>query len=211
MEISDKLKKIKELFGVDKVFNIDLMNIFEGLVRNYLKFNLTTQSNKFEILKKELDYIVSVGEVLGYSSILTGINEESRTITNTIEIEWRNYDDENTISKELFLYFSKELDLIQDVKAINNLVNIINTKSETKAFIQMIEVSSKDRIEYLNKILQYDKEFKCVDVLIIYKTSNIIEQSSEYYSYLFKESNLVKQKNAHSYYDVFGFLKIKFH
>ncbi|NKF05369.1 hypothetical protein J1C67_14880 [Clostridium gasigenes] len=193
------------------MFNIDLMNIFQGLVRNYLKFNLTTESNKFEILKKELDYIVEVGEVLGYSSILTGINEESRAITDIIEIRWHNYDDKNTISNELFLYFSKELDLIEDVKAINNLVNTIDTKSETKFFVQIIEVSSKDRVDYLNKLLQYAKRFNSIDVLIIYKTSNIREQTSEYYSYLFKESKLVKQKNACSYYDVFGSLKMKFH
>lgn len=192
------------------MFNINLMNVFEGLVRNYLKFNLTTESEKFDILKKELDYISSVGEVLGYSSILTGINDESKRITNTIEIEWRNYDDERSISKEVFLYFSEELDLMDDIKAIDSLVNIVNTKIETKNFIQIIEVSSKERISYLNRLLQSCKRFNEVDVLIIYKVSNVKEKSSYYYSYLFEESNLIKEKKAHLYYDKLGFLKMKF-
>lgn len=192
------------------MFKINLMNIFEGLVRNYLKFNLTTKNTKIEILNKELNYISSVGNVLGYSSISTEINDESKIITDTIEIEWRNYDDERGISNDLFLYFSEEIDLMKDISAITNLVNKINTKIEAQGFIQIIEVSSKERGSYLNKILQEAKRFKEIDVLIIYKVSNIKENTSNYYAYLFEEGNLIKQKNAYSYYDKFGFLKMKF-
>lgn len=192
------------------MFKINLMNIFEGLVRNYLKFNLTTKNTKIEILNKELNYISSVGNVLGYSSISTEINDESKIITDTIEIEWRNYDDERGISNDLFLYFSEEIDLMKDISAITNLVNKINTKIEAQGFIQIIEVSSKERGSYLNKILQEAKRFKEIDVLIIYKVSNIKENTSNYYAYLFEEGNLIKQKNAYSYYDKFEFLKMKF-
>ena len=192
------------------MFNIDLMNIFEGLVRNYPNFNLTTESKKNDILKKELNYISRVGEILGYSSILTGINDENKNITNKIEIEWRNYDDKTGVSKEVFLYFSQELDLMQDISAIMSLVNIINNKSETEAFIQILEVPSKERINYLNKILYDCNRFNEVDVLIIYKVSNPKDKSSNYYSYLFEEGKLIKQKNSHLYYDRLGFLKMRF-
>lgn len=193
------------------MFNINLMNIFEGLVRNYMNFNLTTENDKIEILKKELSYISIVGEVLGYSSIIKGINNESKSISDKIEIEWRNYnDEEGSVSNEVFLYFSQELDLSKDIITINNLVEKINNKIETKGFIQIIEVSSKGRIDYLNKILREGKRFKDVDVLIIYKVWNIRDRTSNYYSYLFEEDNLIKQKNAHLYYDQFGILKMKF-
>lgn len=191
------------------MFNINLINIFEGLVRNYDKFNLTNKDDKFEILKKELNYIVIVGQVLGYYSVLTGINEEYRTTKNIIEVKWKIFDEKYTISEPI-LCFSRELDLMQDTNAIYKLTERINTQIRTKAFIQIIDIPFKGRIDYLNKILSECKRIKYVDVLIIYKIYNIREESNYYYSYLFEESNLINQKNAHSYYDSLGFLKMKF-
>lgn len=188
--------------------NVTLMNILSGLVRNYYKFNITRKSDKFEILNIELNYIVMVGQVLGYYSTPIGINEESKT-KNNIEIKWKEYN-ENYRDIKTILYFSKELDLTEDTNSVYKLMDIINTQIEIKAFIQIIEIPFEGRVDYLNKILNDCKRLKYVDLLIIYKIYNIRKQNDTYYAYLFKDSKLIEEKKVCSYYDSSGLMRMKF-
>ncbi|AYE35725.1 hypothetical protein [Clostridium septicum] len=192
------------------MFKFDLMNIFEGLIRNYIKFNLNKDSDKFSILKKEIDYLVSVGEVLGYSSIVTGIDKDNEFINNKIEIIWHDYDDKKAMPKDEVFYYSIEEDLVNDIKSLDNLFNNMNKETNNTSFMQVIEVVSKERILYLNRYMQMAKGLSGKDSLIVYRIKNILEGKTYLYAYLFNGNKIVKERVAVSYTDVFGFLKAKF-
>ncbi|GAB6170282.1 hypothetical protein JCM1393_27420 [Clostridium carnis] len=192
------------------MFEFDLMNIFEGLVRNYVKFGLNNDSSKSDIINQEVKYIISVGEVLGYSALVNNREKVSEYNKKNIEVLWRKYDDKKALPKELVLYFSIEEDLINDIKAIENLMITISNEKNTQSFMQFLEVSSKERISYINKLIQSSRFTLNKDVLLVYKIQNILEKKSYWYAYLFSENTIVKEKKASSYVDVLGILKAKF-
>ncbi|MGL5379985.1 hypothetical protein [Clostridium sp.] len=187
------------------MFKFDLLNIFEGLIRNYSRLNLKNDDDKNTILKKETDYYVSVGEVLGYSSIVNGLNEKNKNV----EIFWRDYDDIKGISTELVLYMSIEDDLVKDVQAVENLLYKIKAEKNTSSFIQVIQVSSIERINYLNRIVSSFDIVKNKDILLIYKIQNFSESKTNIYAYLFNGNNIVRTREASSYIDILGFHKTK--
>ncbi|ATD55160.1 hypothetical protein [Clostridium chauvoei] len=192
------------------MFAFDLMNIFEGLVRNYIKFDLNRESTRYEILKKEIDYMVSVGEVLGYSSIVTGIDENNNNINDKIELIWRDYDDLKAMPKDVVFYYSIEEDLVNDIKSIDSLLENIDKEKSNTSFMQVVEVASTERIQYLNRHIQTSKNVIGKDTLIIYRIKDILEGKNYLYAYLFNGNKIVKERIATSYTDIFGFLKAKF-
>ena len=79
------------------MLDFDLMNIFSGFIRNYVNFGLNKNSSKFEVGKKEIKYFIMLGQLLGYSVIHKGLNNNEEAFLNNIEVSWKEYDF-NTVS-----------------------------------------------------------------------------------------------------------------
>lgn len=191
------------------MFKFDLLNIFEGLVRNYTKFNLNKNDKKDKIIKTEIKYIQSVGEVLGYSSIVEGIKKDSNNRNSSIEVFWREYNDRFSMPGELILHFSSEQDITKDIFAIQSILTNLNNKDKA-SYIQIIEVSSEARIDYLNSLIEKSKFEEDKDILIVYKIPKILQEKTDLYAYLFNGNKLIRKRKAISYTDIFNSIKVKF-
>lgn len=185
------------------MFKFDLLNIFEGLIRNYSKFKLDKNSTKESIVNKELSYISLLGELLGYSSTID-TDENNNKI-----IKWKQFNDIDSTPNKLILYYSREDDITKDVLALQTLLNKIKMGHEDTSYMLNVEVSSEARIKYLNSLIN---EPYCVnkEILIIYKIPQILESKSDLSAYLFKDGEIYRERHAKSYIDIFGTLKSKF-
>jgi hypothetical protein len=48
----------------------DLMQFFEGYVRNYRRLNLSHVHNRSMFTQREVDYFANLGEMLGYDAFI---------------------------------------------------------------------------------------------------------------------------------------------
>ena len=103
------------------MLDFDLMNIFSGFIRNYVNFGLNKNSSKFEVVKKEIKYFIMLGQLLGYSVIHKGLNNNEEAFLNNIEVSWKEYDFNTVSSSSIKLQLFRENDLVNDLQVIQNL------------------------------------------------------------------------------------------
>lgn len=164
-----------------------LLNIFKGFIENYSNFNIQLGDSVEDINNKEMKYFIILGQMLGFK-ITNKKNEEMITEINF-------YEDKNSKDKKLTI--CKQNDLLKDMIGIENL--IINYKNEERFLIQIIETSSKQRIEYLNNLII--KSNICInkEVLVIYIIKDILNYKTYFISYLFGNNKLIDSKVGYSY------------
>lgn len=191
------------------MLNFDLMDIFNGFIKNYINFGLNKENNKFEVIKRENKYFIMLGQLLGYSVISKAIKENQSQHSNKLEIEWKN-DGFNKLSDNINeLQLFRELDLINDLLSVQNLLEKIK-KDPNKIYIQILETSSNTRIDYLNNIVNTSHLKIEKDILLIYIIRDILNNTNYYSAYLFEKGKINKSKVGICYYDAIGDMKAKF-
>ena len=152
------------------MLQIDLITIFDGLIKNYINLDLDKNSTKEEIIEKESRYFSMLGRLLGV--IKWSLNERDKIID---------------------LEINREEDLLNDLSAIHKLIN--ETKNnQNRSYIKIIETSSINRINYLNNIVCSNNIKN--NILIIYIIKDILNNKSYYNAYLFKDRAIVREKKA---------------
>lgn len=167
------------------MLQIDLMTIFNGLIKNYINLDLDKNSTSEEIVKKESKYFLMIGRLLGLDVNHTGINPLEKEVV----IKWSFKDEDTNIDLEI----NREEDLLNDLSAIHKLINEAKRNTH-KSYIKIIETSSINRINYLNNII-LSSNIKN-NILVIYIIKDILNNISYYNSYLFKDSIVNKEKKA---------------
>lgn len=191
------------------MLDFDLMNIFSGFIRNYVNFGLNKNSSKFEVGKKEIKYFIMLGQLLGYSVIHKGPNNNEEAFLNNIEVSWKEYDFNTVSSSSIKLQLFRENDLVNDLQVIQNLLYKLKEDSN-KIYIQILETSSNTRIDYLNNIINTSNLEMKKDVLVIYIIRDILNDKSYYNGYLFEKGKITKQKIGICYSDAVGEKKAVF-
>jgi len=187
------------------MLDLDLMIIFNGFIRNYVNFGLNKYSNSVDIIKKENRYFITLGRLLGFSVI----NKKNNDIRNT-EISWYEYEFENISNSQEKMKILREFDLEKDLSAIYNLINLVKEKS-SNGYIQILETSSRNRIDFFNKIILNSLVKEKNEFLVIYITRDVIKDFTFYNAYLFENSQITKNKIGVSSYDKEGTLKANFY
>lgn len=191
------------------MLNFDLMDIFNGFIKNYINFGLNKESDKFEVVKRENKYFIMLGQLLGYSVISKVIKENQPKHLNNVEMEWKN-DDFNKLSDNINeLQLFREFDLINDLLSVQNLLEKIK-EDPNKMYIQILETSSSTRIDYLNNIVNTSQLKIEKDILLIYIIRDILNNTNYYSAYLFEKGKMSKSKIGICYYDAIGDMKAKF-
>lgn len=191
------------------MLDFDLMNIFNGFIRNYINFNLNKDSSKFEIIKKEIKYFIMLGQLLGYSVMYKGLNNDEKKYSNIIEVLWKDYDFNTIESSKTKLQLFRQMDLTNDLLAIQNLLNSIK-ENQDRSYIQILETSSQTRIDYLNNIINTTNLTIKSDILVIYIIRDILNDKSYYNAYLFNKGKITKEKTAICHVDIIGSMKSVF-
>lgn len=191
------------------MLDFDLMNIFNGFIRNYANFGLNKNDSRFEAVKKEVKYFIMLGQLLGYSVMHKGVNNDEETSLNKIEVAWKDYDFNTLSTNPIKLQLFREIDLINDLQAIQSLLYRIKEDSN-KLYIQILETSSNTRIDYLNNIISTSPLCIKKDILVIYIIRDILNDKSYYNGYLFENGKVTKAKKGICYADIDGEMKAVF-
>ena len=164
----------------------NLMNIFNGFIRNYENFNLNISDEKEGIVKKESKFFIMLGQLLGFEVI-----SEHRKNFLENKIVWIDKDNEN----KSFLTIVREEDLTNDLENIQNLVRYLKDKNDQN-IINIVEISSEKRIEYLNNILLTSSLCIKKEILVIYIIKDILNSKNYITANLYFEKKLVCSKKA---------------
>jgi hypothetical protein len=187
------------------MLDLDLMIIFNGFIRNYINFGLNKDSKSIDVIKQENRYFMTLGKFLGFSVI----NKKNNDIRN-IEISWHEYEFNTMSNSSEKLKILREINLENDLSAIYNLIKLIKEKPR-KGYIQILETSSTNRIDFFNKIILKSLVKEKNEFLIIYITRDVIKDFTYYNAYLFENSEITKSKIGFSSYDKEGALKGNFY
>lgn len=167
------------------MLQIDLMTIFNGLIKNYINLDLDKNSTFEEIIKKESKYFLMLGRLLGFDVKHKGINPRE----NEVVINWFLKEENRSIDLEI----NREEDLLNDLSSIHKLINEAKN-NPNRSYIKIIETSSINRINYLNNIICSNNIKN--NVLTIYIIKDILNNMSYYNSYLFNNGLIIKEKKA---------------
>ncbi len=164
--------------------DIDLMLLFNGFIRNYINLGLNENSKNEEIIKQENKYFITVGKLLGFNVVHK---------LDFKEVIWKEYKVDIEDKSLIKLNLLRENDLAKDLLALHNLQEIIKENSNV-SYIQILETSSINRIEFLNNIIKTSNLRHNAQILIIYINKDILKRKTYYYAYLFKNKQIIKGK-----------------
>lgn len=183
--------------------DIDLMILFNGFIRNYVNLGLSIGNKSLDIINKENRYFITLGKLLGYF-VLSNKSEDG-----SIEIDWKDYEFNTMSTSSTKVNIIREVDLTKDISVIHDLINKVNIKPNI-GYVVILEVSSYNRIDFLNKIISSSLKSIKYEILILYKVRDVIKNIFHYNAYLFKDSETIKNKIGVSSVDNDGNLKAIF-
>ncbi|MCA0970837.1 hypothetical protein LCM20_09565 [Halobacillus litoralis] len=151
---------------------LDLMQLFEGYVRNYRKINLNSMHNRTMFTKREIDYFASLGEMLGFESFVEDAKPDlERGRSRPMDLAWWKYDarvdEANYI--ELVLHLERENVWSKDEDTIEKLFSKTEEGYLPQHVIGIQNVGDADRIDTLNDLILQKNEVQASDVLMVYR------------------------------------------
>lgn len=179
------------------------MILFDGFIRNYENLGLNINSKIADINNKENKFFITLGKLLGFLVV------SKKKDNSNLDLKWQSYElnNINTAITKISIY--REIDLTKDLSSIHSLIDKVNNNTDKK-YVQILEVTSSNRIEFLNKILISSINRKDSQILIIYITRNVIKNISEFNAYFFKNGEIIKNKVGISTADINGNYKATF-
>lgn len=167
------------------MLNLNLMDLYNGLIKNYKNLSLNKSSQYDEISNKESKFFNTLGKFLGYKLEYKGSSNVDKNKKIRFKYDFK-YDKDN---KDIEVI--RENDMSNDLDAIQKLVDEL--KVNDSSIIQFLETFSENRIDYLNKILLDSTNNLSNDLLVIYIIRDILKAECYHYCYLFN-SNGIKEK-----------------
>ncbi|MFV8830542.1 hypothetical protein [Alkalihalobacterium sp. APHAB7] len=73
---------------------LDLMQFFEGYVRNYRRMNLSVAHNHLMFTKREIDYFANFGEMLGFDAFIEDSKfDKALGRSRPMDLSWWKWDE----------------------------------------------------------------------------------------------------------------------
>ncbi|WP_240035122.1 hypothetical protein [Neobacillus notoginsengisoli] len=103
---------------------LDLMQFFEGYVRNYRRLNLTGIHNRSMMTNREIEYFANLGEMLGFDSFVEDSKFDMRkNRSRPMDLAWWKWD--LRVNKEYYdhlaLHLERENSFNKDLDTIDKL------------------------------------------------------------------------------------------
>ncbi|VYT63731.1 hypothetical protein [Clostridium tertium] len=166
------------------MLNLNLIDLYNGFVKNYENLSLNRSSQYEEITTKENKFFITLCKFLGYNiNYKRGETEDKRVIINF------KYD-----YKEC--KYNKDIDFIRETDMANDLFAVQKLSSELRfnnnAIICILETFSDNRIDYLNNIILSSPNSIKNDLLLVYVIRDILSGVNYHHCYLLNESGISK-------------------
>lgn len=173
---------------------LNLMNLFDGYVRNYHTFNLTVNHGKHSFTMTEIEYFSRLGSMLGYHPFTEDTcNGTYRPMDLTW---WGDYDSTNGYWNDFVLHLERENLFNKDVETLEKL--FADREYVPSNVIGIMNVQNKDRLDHLIKLTK--KMSSIENALLICRTNSTGNNQSyfdEVYAYLFNKNKLIETKKAY--------------
>jgi hypothetical protein len=151
---------------------LDLMQIFEGYVRNYRRLNLSRIHNLSMFTQREIDYFANLGEMLGFDTFVEDAKfDKVKGRSRPMDLAWWKWDER--IDKENYVYLAMHLERENQWNKDEDTIDKLFSETE-EGFIPhnlvgIQYVESCDRINFLNNLIIQRNEIQKSHVLMVYR------------------------------------------
>ncbi|WP_019156567.1 hypothetical protein [Robertmurraya massiliosenegalensis] len=187
---------------------LDLIQFFEGYVRNYRRLNLSRIHNRSMFTQREIDYFANLGEMLGFDSFIEDAKyDKKKDRSRPMNLAWWKWDER--IDKEnyvlLALHLERENQWNKDEDTIDKIFSDTEEGFIPHNVIGIQNVESCDRIKFLNKLIVRKNAVQKSNVLMIYRYYDLESDLERVSAYNYNAKGLSEQRSAICKQDELGY------
>lgn len=177
----------------------NLMQFFDGYVRNYRRMNLSHLHNRSMFTKREIDYFANLGEVLGFDAFVEDSKfDKIKGRSRPMDLSWWKWDARK--DKEKFSYLALHLEREsmwkKDIDTIEKLFSETEEGFIPHNVIGIQYVESAERIEMLNDLIIKKNKIQNSNVLMVYRFYDPLIEVETVHAYYFTPTGLRESRNS---------------
>lgn len=187
---------------------LNLMQFFEGYVRNYRRMNLSQIHNRSMFTQREIEFFANLGEMLGYDAFVEDTKHDrlkgrSRPMDLALWKWDQRIDSENYVC--LVLHLERENQRNKDIETIEKLFSETEDEFIPHNVIGIQYVESKERIDFLNNLVFEKNVIQKSNVLMVYRYYDKLINLEKVSAFYFSPTNLMEIRNAICKQDELGY------
>lgn len=132
----------------------NLMQFFEGYVRNYRRFNLSTVHNRSMFTQREINHFANLGEMLGFDAFIEDSKFDSaKGRSRPMDLAWWKLDIDKSDEEynHLALHLERENIGAKDLETVEKLFSETHEYYVPHNVIGIQRISSLERMSRLNE------------------------------------------------------------
>lgn len=187
---------------------LNLMQFFDGYIRNYRRLNLSQLHNKSMFTIREIDYFSNLGEMLGFDTFIEDSKfDKLKGRSRPMDLSWWKWDARVDQLNFLYLVLHLERENVwsKDIETIEKLFSQTEGDYTPHNVIGIQLVESMERIEFLNELIIEKNKFQQSNVLMIYRLFDIECDMERVLAYHFTPVGLKETRNAICKQDEMGY------
>ena len=150
----------------------NLMQFFDGYVRNYRRMNLAKLHNRSMFTKREIDYFANLGEMLGFDAFIEDSKfDKTMGRSRPMDLSWWKYDGRKDEENYLYLalHLERESSWTKDIDTIDKLFSDTEEGFIPHNVIGIQYIQSEERMEHLNDLIVQRNAVQSSNVLMVYR------------------------------------------
>lgn len=192
---------------MDKYY-FNLMQFFEGYVRNYRRMNLSHLHNISMFTKREIDFFAQLGEMLGFDAFIEDSKfDKLKGFYRPMDLSWWKWD--GRFNDEYFLYLALHLEREsipkKDVETIEKLFSQTEEGYIPHNVIGIQYIKSAERVDYLNELILRKNKIQKSNVLMVYRYPDEEFDLQRVRAYSISHEGLIEERKAILKYDQSGY------
>ncbi|WP_175638332.1 hypothetical protein [Metabacillus schmidteae] len=177
----------------------NLMQFFDGYVRNYRRMNLSHLHNRSMFTKREIDYFANLGEMLGFDAFVEDSKfDRIKGRSRPMDLSWWKWDARK--DKENFIYLALHLEREnvwnKDVDTIEKLFSNTEEGYTPHNVIGIQYIESVERIDLLNELISKKNSIQKSNALMIYRYYESDYDIERVNAYFYTPSGLSESRQA---------------
>ncbi|RLL43894.1 hypothetical protein D8M04_13385 [Oceanobacillus piezotolerans] len=179
--------------------NLDLMQFYEGYVRNYRRLNLSSEHNRSMFTKREVDYFANVGEYLGfYTFVEDSKYDRLKGRSRPMDLSWWKWDQRKDKVNYLYLALHLERESLpnKDLETIEKLFSETEDGYVPHNVIGIQYIETLEKITVLNEVIKRKNKLQQSNVLMIYRCYDSMGSIERVEAYYFNSSGLKESRKA---------------